>query len=367
MGKYEDNISFEEYINQSMQDIHEGKTVNGKIISITSNGEIFVDIGYKADGIIARDEYSYEEGAKPEDEFKPGDRITAEVIKLNDGLGNVSLSYKRCKLRLAKKEFESKVNHNLIFKEKVSEVNDNGLIVNVQGIRVFIPLSLSCIPRSENVEDYINKEVRFRVIEYKKKKKKIIGSIKDVIEEEKQAKLNEFWNNVEEGKVYKGIVTSISTYGAFVDIGGVQGLLHISEMTWGRNQKPEDILKVNQEIEVRIKQADKENKRLILTYEKKGPNPWNKADEKYHVGDVVTVKVVKIMPFGAFVQLEKGIEGLVHISQICERKIAKPEEELKEGQKVNAKIIELDKEAKKVELSIRELEGTTSEYKEEVQ
>ena len=349
MEKYEDNISFEEFISQSLKDIKEGKTVTGKIINISSNGEIFVDIGYKADGIISKDEYSYDENANPLDEFKQGDRITAEVLKLNDGLGNVVLSYKRSKLKLAKKEFESKVNHKCIFKEKVTEVNENGFIVNYKGIRIFIPLSLSGMLRTENIQDYLNREVRFRVIEYNEKNRKIIGSIKDV---------------VEEGKVYKGTVTSISTYGAFVDVGGVQGLLHISEMAWGRNQKPEDILKVNEQIEVRIKQADKENRRLMLIYEKKGPNPWNKIDEKYHIGDIVTVKVVKIMPFGAFVQLEKGIEGLVHISQICEKKIARPDDVLKVGDKVNAKIIELDKETRKIELSIRELEGTSNEYKE---
>ena len=364
MEKYEDNISFEEFISQSLKDIKEGKTVTGKIINISSNGEIFVDIGYKADGIISKDEYSYDENANPLDEFKQGDRITAEVLKLNDGLGNVVLSYKRSKLKLAKKEFESKVNHKCIFKEKVTEVNENGFIVNYKGIRIFIPLSLSGMLRTENIQDYLNREVRFRVIEYNEKNRKIIGSIKDVVEEEKEAKLKEFWDNVEEGKVYKGTVTSISTYGAFVDVGGVQGLLHISEMAWGRNQKPEDILKVNEQIEVRIKQADKENRRLMLIYEKKGPNPWNKIDEKYHIGDIVTVKVVKIMPFGAFAELEKGIEGLIHISQICERKIAKPEEELQVGQKVNAKIINIDFENKKIELSIRELEGTSQEYKE---
>lgn len=364
MGIYEDNITFEEFINQSLKNIKEGATVTGKIINITDSGEIFVDIGYKADGIISKSEYSFDENANPKDEFKIGDRITAEVLKMNDGLGNIALSYKKSKLKLNKKEFESKINHNCIFQEKIIEVNDNGFIANYKGIRIFIPLSLACVTRNENIQDYINKQVRFRVIEYNDKNRRIIGSIKDVVEEEKNAKVNEFWENVENGKLYKGIVTSISSYGAFVDLGEVQGLLHISEMTWERDKKPEDILKVNQEIEVRIKQADKENKRLMLIYEKKGPNPWDKVEEKYHVNDVVCVKVTKIMPFGAFVRLEKGIEGLVHISQICEKKIAKPDEELKIGQKVNAKIIEIDKEAKKIELSIRELEGTSNEYKE---
>lgn len=361
----EDNITFEEFLNNSLKEIKEGQTVTGKVISVTANGEIFVDIGYKADGIITKNEYSFNENANPLDEFKPGDRITADIIKMNDGLGNVLLSYKRAKQRIAKKEFESKINNNSIFKEKVIEANENGFICEYMGIRIFIPLSLSGITRAENVQDYISKEVRFRITEYNEKNHKIIGSIKDVLDEEKQKKLDEFWNNVKEGKSYKGTVTSISTYGAFVDVEGVQGLLHVSEMSWGRNINPADILKVGQEIEVKIKNADKENKRLQLIYGKKGPNPWDKLDEKYHVGDVVTVKVVNLTNFGAFVQLEKGIEGLVHISQICEKKIAKPEDELKISQKVNAKIIELDKENKKIELSIRELEGTSNEYKEE--
>lgn len=361
----EENITFEEFLNNSLKEIKEGQSVTGKIISITSNGEIFVDIGYKADGIITKQEYSYDENANPINDFKVGDLITAEIIKMNDGLGNVLLSYKKLRLKIAKKEFESKVNNKSIFKEKVIEANENGLIAKYMGIRIFIPLSISGITRSENVQDYIGKEIRFRVIEYNEKNHKIIGSVKDVLDEEKQKKLDEFWNNVEEGKNYKGIVTSISSYGAFVDIEGVQGLLHVSEMSWERNINPADILKVGQEIDVKIKNADRENKRLQLIYGKKGPDPWNKVEQKYNVGDIVTVKVVNLTNFGAFVELEKGIEGLVHISQICEKKIAKPEDVLKISQKINAKIIELDKENKKIELSIRDLEGTSNEYIEE--
>ena len=365
MENYNDNITFEEFLNNSLKELKEGQTVKGKIISITESGEIFVDIGYKADGIISKNEYSYDENANPSDEFKPGDIISADILKMNDGTGNVLLSYKKAKYRMNKKEFESKVNHKCIFNEKVIEANENGFITSYNGIRIFIPLSLSGITKSENIQDYIERDVKFRVIEYNEKAHKIIGSIKEVLDEEKEKKLNEFWDNAKEGKTYKGTVTSISTYGAFVDVEGVQGLLHVSEMSWGRNQNPADILSVGQEIDVKIKNADRDNKRLQLIYGKKGPDPWEKIDDKYHVGDVVTVKVVKLMNFGAFVQLEKGIEGLVHISQICERKITKPEDELKVSQKVNAKIIEIDKENKKIELSIRDLEGTSNEYKEE--
>ncbi|MBR4260873.1 MAG: S1 RNA-binding domain-containing protein [Clostridia bacterium] len=360
-----DNMSFEELLNQTLKEIKVGQTVTGNIININSQGEIFVDLGYKADGIIPRAEFSYNEDDDPSTMFKVGDRITADVIKLNDGLGNVLLSYKKANSKIVKQDFESKVNNNYIFTEKVTSVNDNGLIVDYKGIRIFIPLSLSGIPRDDKPEDYRGKQVTFKVIEYNEQARKIIGSVKVVLDEQKHAKESEFWNNIENGKMYKGIVTSLSSYGAFVDIDGVQGLLHISGMTWERDKKPADILKVGQEIKVKVLEFDKENKRLKLEYDKKGANPWDKFAEKYNVNDIVTVKVANLMPFGAFVKIDKGIEGLVHISQISEKRITRPEEVLKVGQKVNAKIINIDLENKKIELSIRELEGTSNEMIEE--
>ena len=361
-----DNLSFEELLNQTLKEIKVGQTVTGNIININSQGEIFVDLGYKADGIIPKSEFSYNEDDDPTKKFKVGDRITAEVLKLNDGIGNVLLSYKKANSKIVKQEFESKVKNNCTFTEKVTSVNDNGLIVDYNGIRIFIPLSLSGISRDAKIEDYKGKEITFRVIEYNEQARKIIGSVKIILDEQKQAKQDEFWNNIEVGKMYKGTVTSLSSYGAFVDIDGVQGLLHISGMTWERDKKPEDIVKVGQEIKVKVQEFDKENKRLKLEYDKKGANPWEKFAEKYNVNDIVTVKVVNLMPFGAFVKVDKGIEGLVHISQISEKRIAKPDEILKVGQKVNAKIINIDVENKKVELSIRELEGTSNEMVEDV-
>ena len=361
-----DNMSFEELLNQTLKEIKVGQTVTGNIININSQGEIFVDLGYKADGIIPRNEFSFNENDDPRDSFKVGDRITADVVKLNDGLGNVLLSYKKANSKIVKQDFESKVKNNYVFTEKVTSVNDNGLIVDYKGIRIFIPLSLSAVPRDAKLEDYKGKEVTFRVIEYNEQARKIIGSVKAILDEQKHAKESEFWNNIEVGKLYKGTVTSLSSYGAFVDIDGViQGLLHISGMTWERDKKPEDILKVGQEIKVKVLEFDKENKRLKLEYDKKGANPWDKFAEKYNVNDIVTVKVANLMPFGAFVKIDKGIEGLVHISQISEKRITRPEEVLKVGQKVNAKIINIDLENKKIELSIRELEGTSNELVEE--
>lgn len=358
MEKMEDNLTFEDIVNQTLKSIKKGTVITGTIVEINDKNEIFVDIGYKADGIIPKSEFFGEE------DLKVGDKIKAEVLKLNDGQGNVLLSNKHLKLKEIKNSFNEKVEKNEIFEEKVSSVNSNGLIILYRNlIRIFIPLSLSNIHKDEeNIESYVGKEVKFKIIE--NEDKRIIGSIKAVTDEEKKKKEEDFWKEIEVGKKYKGIVTSLSDYGAFVDIGGAQGLLHISEMTWGRNENPRNILKVNEEIPVTIKELDKENKRFKLSYDKKGPNPWDKVKGKYNVGDIVKVKITKLMPFGAFAELEKGIEGLIHISQICERKITKPEEELEVNKKVNAKIINIDEENKKIELSIRELEGTSNEYKE---
>lgn len=358
MEKNNNNLTFEDIVNQTLKSIKKGTVITGTIVEINEKNEIFVDIGYKADGIIPKSEFFGEE------ELKVGDKIKVEVLKLNDGQGNVLLSNKHLKLKEIKNSFNEKVEKNEIFEEKVSSVNSNGLIILYRNlIRIFIPLSLSNIHKDEeNIESYVGKEVKFKIIE--NEDKRIIGSIKAVTDEEKRKKEEDFWKEIEVGKKYKGIVTSLSDYGAFVDIGGAQGLLHISEMTWGRNENPRNILKVNEEIPVTVKELDKENKRFKLSYDKKGPNPWEKVKGKYNVGDIVKVKITKLMPFGAFAELEKGIEGLIHISQICERKITKPEEELEVNKKVNAKIINIDEENKKIELSIRELEGTSNEYKE---
>ena len=361
--------NFEELFNQSIKDVNIGKTVTGNIIRITKNKEIYVDLGYKTDGIIPFGEYCYEEDKDPNDEFKPGDKITADVLKMNDGMGNVLLSYKRAKTRNAWKSFEQKVKNKEVFKEEVSEVNKNGLIVLIDGIRVFIPMSLSCINKNEDIQSYRGKKVEFIVTEYNKENKKIIGSIKEIKNQEKKRKSDKFWNEIEIEKEYEGTVSSISTYGAFIDLEGiVQGLLHISELSWNKNAKPQEILKENQKIKVRIKEFDKENKKIKLATDLKGEDPWNVVKDKYKISDVIKVKISRFMPFGAFAEIEKGIEGLIHISQISVERITKPEEKLKIGQELNAKIIDMDLENKKIALSISELEGTSYdlEYQEEL-
>ena len=335
----DENMSFEELLNNSMKNEKIGKTVEGTVIAISKNEEVFVDLHYKADGIIPKGEYSFDENELPSKELKAGDKIIADVLKMNDGQGNVLLSCKKRKKETIRKEFEEKVNNNEIFEEEVSEKNDKGLVVNYKGIRIFIPLSLSSGQTDK---------VRFKIIEYNPKEHKVIGSAKVLIEEERKQKEDAFWQDVEVGKTYQGTVASVCSYGAFIDINGVQGLLHISEMSWERRANPNDILKQGQEITVKIKTLDKENKRMQLVYEGKGKDPWQILDCK--VGDIVKVKIKKLMPFGAFAEITKGVEGLVHISQISEERISKPEEKLEIGEEVNAKVIDINLENKKIEL-----------------
>lgn len=293
--------SFEKLYNESLNEKIFDKRITGTVIQISRKGEIFVDFKYKADGIIPRKEYSDDETKNPKDEFKPGDKITADVLKWNDGLGNVLLSYKKYK-------------------------------------------------REEDAKR--EKELKIKQAEERKRQK---------IERTKS--LEEFWSNLQIGKTYKGTITKIADYGVFVNLGLVTGLAHKSELVWDKNEKLENKFKIGDEIEVKIKDFNKEEKRISLEYPLKGENPWLTLANKYNVNDIVTCKVVKFAPFGAFVELEKGLEGLVHNSEITGlRRVVKPEDELQLGQMVNAKIINIDREKLKIGLTIKELEGTSSEY-----
>lgn len=293
--------NFEELYNESLNTKRFNKTVTGTVIQISSKGEIFVDFKYKADGIIPRREYSDDENKNPRDEFKPGDTITADVLKWNDGLGNVLLSYKKYKTREdAEKEKALKIKQAKEIEAQKRE-------------------------RAKNIED--------------------------------------FWNNIKIGKTYTGTISKIADYGIFVDLGLVTGLAHISELVWDKNEKLEEKFNINDEIEVKIKDFNKEERRISLEYPLKGENPWFALANKYKVSDIVTCKVVKFASFGAFVEIEKGLEGLVHNSEITAlKRVIKPEDELQLGQTVNAKIINIDKEKLKIGLSIKELEGTSAEY-----
>lgn len=300
--------SFEELYNESFNTKRFDKTVTGTVIQISAKGEIFVDFGYKADGIIPKAEFSEDETKNPKEEFKSGDTITADVLKWNDGLGNVLLSYKKYKRREeAKKE----------------------------------------------------KELRIQ----RAKERKIEKQEREKQKEERAKNIEEFWNNLKQGEVFTGIVSKIADYGLFVDLGLVKGLLHTSEILWDKEEKLEEKFEVGDEIEVIIKSFNKEEGKIALEYPLKPENPWFTLVDKYKVNDIVTCKVVKFAPFGAFVKIEKGLEGLVHNSEITSlKRVVKPEDELQLGQMVNAKIINIDKEKCKIGLSIKELEGTSNEY-----
>lgn len=293
--------SFEELYGETLKSERFDKTITGTVIQISSKGEIFVDFQYKSDGIIPKREYSDDETKDPKDEFKVGDKITADVLKWNDGLGNVLLSYKKYKAREdAKKEKELKI--------KKAE-------------------------------------------EFKRQK------------EERIKNIQQFWDDLKVGKTYTGTITKIVDYGMFVDLGVTNGLLHKTEVVWDKTEKLEDKFNVNDVIEVKVKSFDKDERKISLEYPLKGENPWFKLAEKYKVSDIVTCEVVKFAPFGAFLELEKGLEGLVHNSEITTlKRVTKPEEVLELGQKINAKIINIDKENLKIGLSIKDLEGTSSEY-----
>ena len=293
--------NFEELYNESLNTKRFEKTVTGTVIQVSSKGEIYVDFKYKADGIVPRKEYSDDESKNPKDEFKPGDQITADVLKWNDGLGNVLLSYKKYKVREdAKKE----------------------------------------------------KELRIKQAEEREAQKR-----------ERARSIEEFWSNMAVGKIYTGTISKIADYGIFVDLGPVTGLAHISELLWDKNEKLEDKFSINDEIEVKIKSFSKEERKISLEYPLKGENPWLRLVNKYNVNDVVTCKVVKFAAFGAFLEIEKGLEGLVHNSEITSlKRVIKPEDELEIGQTINAKIINIDKEKLKIGLSIKEIEGTSAEY-----
>lgn len=349
-----DNQDFAELYENSLKRLEEGTVVEGTIVDIVGD-DIFVDLGYKADGIIPRDEFTYGNEV-PTDKYKVGDKITAYILRMNNGQGNILLSTKRLEVKKLREEFENNVKEDKAVNAKVVDVVNGGIIAESGNIKIFVPQTqLAKRVTGTELVEYRGKNLSLKIIEYNPEKRKIVGSERKLVNEERQKQMEETWANIEEGKTVKGIVKQLTDYGAFVDIGGVDGLLHISEISWKQIKHPSEVLKVGQEIEVKILKADKETKKIALGYRKDEDNPW--ANVKYQVGDVVTGKVVSMKPFGAFVELEDGLEALVHISNITVRRISKPQDALEMGQEVTAKVVEVDLDKKRIELSIRELEG----------
>ena len=351
---------FQQAIDSSIRRIRPGQIVTGTVIGITDS-EVLVNVGYKSDGYIPRAEFSTDPEA--EIDVKEGEEIDVEVVKVNDGEGNVLLSRKNVQSKKFWDDLMAEETEGKTFETVVKEVVKGGLIAEMEGgVRAFIPASHVSTKYVENLSEYVGKTVNVKVLEIDKQRKRIVASIKQVLLEEAAAREQEKWDSLVVGSKIHGIVRRITDFGAFVDIGGLDGLIHVTDAAWGRVKHPSDVLSVNQEVDVLILGVDKEKKRISLGYKQLQPKPWTMAGEKYPVGSIVEGKVVRIVPFGAFVALEPTIDGLIHISQVATRRIEKVEDELKVGDIVRCKVLEVNPEAKRISLSRKE--ATLEEHPE---
>lgn len=358
-------MSFKEAFEESeVNSLRAGEVVNGRIIGYNTS-EVFVDLGYKADGVISMEEFLEDPDFDPVTDLKEGEEILVYIIKINDGEGNVSLSKKRVDSIRGMEEIEEAFNEKKPLEAVVREVVKGGVVASYKGIRVFIPASQVSDHYVKDLNEFLKKKVKFEVIEMSKNKRRVVGSCRNVIEKEKSEKMDEFWSNVEVDKEYTGKVKSLTNFGAFVDLGAVDGLIHISELSWKKINKPSEVVKVGQEVTVKILGFDKEKQKVSLGYRKAEDNPWFNVEQKYSVGDIVEGRIVRLVPFGAFVELEEGVEGLVHISQISNVRLGKPEEVLNVDQIVKMKVLEVNPELRKISLSIREVEPIDPQTSEE--
>lgn len=342
--------TFEQAFEKTVKRIRPGQMITGTVLQIV-DGEVFVNIGYKADGVIPKGEFSADPEVRAEDVVKEGDSIDVEVLMVNDGEGNVRLSRKNVEDRKLQEQMFAEDVEGKTFEAVVKEVVKGGLIADINGVRAFIPASHVSTRFVENLNDYAGKQVKVKVLEADKAKKRIVASIKQVLIEEAEAAKAAKWDALVVGEKVHGVVRRITDFGAFVDIGGLDGLVHVTDCAWGRVKHPSDALSIGQEIEVLILRVDREKKQIGLGYKQLQPKPWTKAAEKYPVGSIVEGKVVRIVPFGAFVALEPTIDGLIHISQVGIHRIEKVEDEIKVGDIVRCKVLDVNVEAKRISLS----------------
>ncbi len=349
-------LTFAEAFEESLVTLNTGQIVTGTVVKVTPT-EVYVDLGFKSEGIIPSDELSEDPDVKPEDVVKMGDEVEVFVVRVNDAEGYVKLSKKKVDAKKGWATIENAAETQEILEGKVVEAVNRGIVVAVNGTRVFVPSSHASERFVQDLSTMVGKIVPLRILNIKddRRGKKAIGSVKSVLMEERAKKSEEFWANVETGKKYTGTVKTVTSFGAFVDIGGVEGLVHISELSWTRIKNVEEVVKVGDVVEVFIIEANAETKKISLGYKKTEDNPWVIAQNTMAVGDVKSVKVVRLLPFGAFVEIIPGVEGLIHVSQIDTKRIGKPADVLTVGQVVDAQIVEADWEAKKIGLSIKVL------------
>ena len=347
-------FDFEQALEESLKPLNTGSRMKGTVVSVSPT-EVHVDLGRKYSGFIPTSELTDDPSVNSEDVVKVGDEIEVYVMRVNDVEGTVMLSKKRIDQAKNWDEIEAAEANDTVMNGVVRSVVKGGVIALANGIRIFIPASHTGLAQGENLEQLVNQKIDFKIIEVNRKRRRAVGSVR-VLLRERRAKLAEvFWAEAEVGKHYQGTVKSLTSYGAFVDLGGVDGMVHISELSWTRISHPSEVVKVGNVIDVYIKDIDPESKRISLGYKKDEDNPWNIFTANYHTGDEVTVKVTKMMPFGAFAQIIPGIDGLVHISQISDRRIAKPQDVFEIGQEVQVRIMEIDQEKKRISLSRRAL------------
>ena len=346
--------NFAELLEQSIKTLNTGDKVVGTVTGI-GNTEVQVDLGTKHAGYIPYDEVSTDPSVKPEDILKVGDEIEVFVVRVNDQEGTVQLSKKKLDGLKVWDDMAAWVDEKTTVEGTITEENKGGLVANVKGIRVFIPASQSGIAKGGDMTGMVGKTVQMKITEVNRARRRVIGSIRAVSSEARKAAQEKIWAEIEEGKKYHGVVKSLTSYGAFVDIGGVDGMVHVSELSWNRIKTPADVVKVGDEIDVYVISFDAEKHKISLGYKTAEMNPWNQFMTNYAVGDVVDAKVVKLMTFGAFAEILPGVDGLIHISQIADRRIGKPEDVLSEGQDVKVKITDVDAENKRISLSIRAL------------
>ena len=348
-------LSFEELLKQSEENenkIRTGSVVEGKVIGVKPD-EIIVDIQYKSDGIITRNEYSNTPNIDLTTVVNVGDPITAKVIKTNDGEGQVLLSYKRVAAEKSYEKLEEAFNNEEVIKAKVTQVLEGGLSVTVDECKVFIPASLVSDTYEKNLDKFLDQEIEFVLTEFNPKKRRVIGNRKKLIVANKEAAAKELFDSINVGDVVEGTVKNVTSFGAFIDLGGADGLLHISEMSWGRIDDPKSVVKVGEKVKTFIKEINGDKIALSLKFD--DTNPWLNANEKYAIGTVVTGKIARMTAFGAFVELEPGVDALLHVSQISNEHVEKPEDVFKIGQEVTAKVVDFKEADKKISLSIKAL------------
>ncbi|KPU44856.1 hypothetical protein OXPF_13340 [Oxobacter pfennigii] len=351
----EQNI-MDEY-EKTFKKISQGDIVKGKIIYVNDD-EASVDIGYKADGLIPRSELTISGDVSPRDILNPGDELDVYILKVNDGEGNVLLSKKLVDAEKSLEYIEEAHKSKTKLTARVAQIVKGGVIADVKGVQVFIPASQLDIRYVEDMSQYLKQEFDIIISEYNPEKRRVIGSRKAVLGEEIKNKKKALFENLEAGQVISGKVIRITDFGAFVDLGGVDGLIHISELSWGRVKHPSEVVKEGDSVEVYVLSVDKDKERISLSLKKTLSEPWGDIDSKFKIGDIVTGKVVRIASFGAFIEIEPGLDGLVHISNISDKRINKVEDALKVGETVTAKIIEINAENKRLSLSIKDAAET---------